>query len=358
MKLSLNKTRYFVIAIFLLVQFGLFACASQQDGGETEEPIVDDVQNLEENDISQREDESKNADEQSVTTEAIEKNSIVEQSQDDSKESVVGWNSEVAKTPESKPMDENENMQSQNEDYSISNDKPATQEQASQQDSPDAVKPLSDRPTPSQDLFAVAPPPNLDPDSIHTEQIATPDDTESSNLEVKSSTITQVAQAKNELPIEETLNVSEPKAPGKSEIIMGKKPYMVMPGDTLASIAQEIYGSAAKWKNLAALNALKNPNRLYPGDLIYFEISEETKGFSNAMASTTQKTVKVEKGDSLSSISQKLLGSANYWKTIWKLNQDQISNPNKIQTGTQLVYYEFKKVATKDPKRVGTNRAH
>jgi nucleoid-associated protein YgaU len=338
----------------LLVQFGLFACASQQGGGETEEPIVDDVQNLEENDISQREDESKNADDQLVPTEAIEKSSTVEQSQDDAKESAVGWNSEVATTPESKVMGENENMQSQNEDYSINNDKPETQEQ----ESPDAIKPVNDRPTPSQDLFAVAPLPQLDPDSNPTEQAAAPDNTESSNLEAKSSEIDQVAQVKNELSIEETQTTPEPKAPGKSEVNIGKKPYMVMPGDTLASIAQEIYGSAAKWKSLAVLNSLKNPNRLYPGDLIYFEISQETQGFSDAMASTTQKTVKVEKGDSLSSISQKLLGSANYWKTIWKLNQDKISDPHKIQAGTQLVYYEFKKVATKDPKRVGTNRAH
>ncbi|MDL2217376.1 LysM peptidoglycan-binding domain-containing protein [Christensenellaceae bacterium OttesenSCG-928-M15] len=45
----------------------------------------------------------------------------------------------------------------------------------------------------------------------------------------------------------------------------------------------------------------------------------------------------VVKGDCLSHIAQAQLGSSSRWREIYNLNQDQISNPNKIYPGQMLI---------------------
>lgn len=49
-----------------------------------------------------------------------------------------------------------------------------------------------------------------------------------------------------------------------------------------------------------------------------------------------QKTYTVARGDSLSKIAKKELGSANRWREIFDANRDQIDNPDLIQPGQVL----------------------
>jgi len=57
---------------------------------------------------------------------------------------------------------------------------------------------------------------------------------------------------------------------------------------------------------------------------------------SGAGSSSQERTYVVKPGDSLSKISQQLLGNANRYMDIFNANKDQLSDPNKIQAGQTL----------------------
>lgn len=55
--------------------------------------------------------------------------------------------------------------------------------------------------------------------------------------------------------------------------------YLIQRGDTLGGIAQSIYGRMEKWRKLQDYNRrlIKDPNRIYAGFLLYYEITPEEK---------------------------------------------------------------------------------
>jgi nucleoid-associated protein YgaU len=57
------------------------------------------------------------------------------------------------------------------------------------------------------------------------------------------------------------------------------EPYLVKKGDTLGSIAQDVYAKRQYWKRLYENNKhiIKNPNQIYAGFYIYYQISEEER---------------------------------------------------------------------------------
>lgn len=123
-----------------------------------------------------------------------------------------------------------------------------------------------------------------------------------------------------------------------------KMPYYIQRGDTLASIAQKIYGDKNKWKSLAEENNILNPSLIYAGDVLLYTLSEKSNTFAEKYEGAPRKTVKVEKGDSLSSIATKVLGSSASWRTLWKQNP-QIKNPDVISVGMMLTYTSTTSVA-------------
>ncbi|MBI3544457.1 MAG: LysM peptidoglycan-binding domain-containing protein [Deltaproteobacteria bacterium] len=56
-------------------------------------------------------------------------------------------------------------------------------------------------------------------------------------------------------------------------------PYLIKKGDTLATIADDIYAKPSKWKKLWANNRslVRNPNRIYAGFYLYYQITEQEK---------------------------------------------------------------------------------
>lgn len=93
--------------------------------------------------------------------------------------------------------------------------------------------------------------------------------------------------------------------------------YTVKSGDTLSEIAQK-YGTT--YQEIAALNGLADPNKIYPGQVLKIKISG---------TSTTTYTVK--SGDTLSVIASK------YGTTYQKLaTLNGLADPNKIYVGQVL----------------------
>ena len=98
--------------------------------------------------------------------------------------------------------------------------------------------------------------------------------------------------------------------------------YVVKKGDTLIKIAKK-YNTT--YQKLAEYNNIKNPNLIYPNQIIKIPINNQNINPS---------TYVVKKGDTLINIAKKY--NLN-WKDLYKKNKDVIgSNPNKIYPGQVL----------------------
>lgn len=119
--------------------------------------------------------------------------------------------------------------------------------------------------------------------------------------------------------------------------IGSKMSYIVQQGDTLGSIASLIYGSQDKWQEIQMLTGFENPNLIYPGDVVYYQLTAETQAFAAAYENTTKGEVTVSHGDTLSSLAQSIYGDYGQWKALWRAN-DSIDDPDRLIVG-QTVYY-------------------
>jgi nucleoid-associated protein YgaU len=113
--------------------------------------------------------------------------------------------------------------------------------------------------------------------------------------------------------------------------VEGSATYIVMPGDTLGKIAKKLLGSTRRWQELAQANNLADPHRLMPGDKIVYSGQELALGIKT-------KSHVVSKGETLGTIAKKIYGSYTYWPVLWRMNETQVSDPNKILPGMRLSY--------------------
>lgn len=125
-------------------------------------------------------------------------------------------------------------------------------------------------------------------------------------------------------------------APGLPEL-GSKMSYVVGTGDTLASIAMKIYGDLEKWREIAEFTGMANPNMIYPGDVVYYQLTDQTMAFASAYESVARAEVVVQPGDTLSTIASNVLGSSQDWKMIWRQN-DNIDDPDDLTVGQTLYY--------------------
>jgi nucleoid-associated protein YgaU len=140
---------------------------------------------------------------------------------------------------------------------------------------------------------------------------------------------------------------SAPTGPSSLPEVGSKMAYYVMRGDTLGTISEKIYGSKKKWKSLQQMNGLADPNKIYPGDVIYFTLDESSKAFAEKYELGTRQSYTVAKNDTLSQLAQKFYGTQGAWRTLWKENP-QIKNPDLIRVGMVLSFRSDAKVALKE----------
>jgi nucleoid-associated protein YgaU len=114
-------------------------------------------------------------------------------------------------------------------------------------------------------------------------------------------------------------------------------PYIVQKGDTLAKIAKKIYGDMNRWSEIKDLSALHNPNRIYPGDVVYYALTAESTSFAQAYELSPKSEVTVQQGQTLANIAAQVYGDSTTWKMIWRLN-GHIANPDQLEVGT-IVHY-------------------
>jgi nucleoid-associated protein YgaU len=116
-----------------------------------------------------------------------------------------------------------------------------------------------------------------------------------------------------------------------------KMHYFVKPGDTLGKIAKNIYGHKKFWKTLAKASAVRNPNLIYPGDIVYYQLTKQTMKFATSQDRLFKQSIAVvvKKGDDLQSIAKKIYGSSRAWKYLWRQNM-HIQHPDRIYPGAVI----------------------
>ena len=124
-----------------------------------------------------------------------------------------------------------------------------------------------------------------------------------------------------------------------------KMAYVVEAGDTLAKIAMKIYGDQKRWKDIANLSGMDNPNHIYPGDMVYYSLDDSSKNFASAYESIKRAKEVVREGDTLAAISQRVYGTSKAWRHIWRQN-DIIDNPDVLSAGMTIYYVEKGAVKT------------
>jgi nucleoid-associated protein YgaU len=133
-------------------------------------------------------------------------------------------------------------------------------------------------------------------------------------------------------------NKRGPLSVGKSNLppLTGGKTvsYIVKWGDTLMKIAFEKYANYLRWKDIYQINKdkMESPRKMQVGTELTIE------NVKYVYIKKDGKPYLIRKEDTLKSISQKLYGTPDRWKEIWKNNPQLIRNPKKIYAGFTLFY--------------------
>jgi nucleoid-associated protein YgaU len=144
----------------------------------------------------------------------------------------------------------------------------------------------------------------------------------------------------------------------------GQRTHVIAAHETLSSISAAAYGSVSHWKEIAAANPNINPNKLKTGVTIVLPAlatsSEKASSSSSASSSSTPasstpakaidstREYRVEKNDTLYTISVKLYGKSDRVDKIYELNKEAIGpNPNHLKLNTVLKLPEAPSVASR-----------
>jgi nucleoid-associated protein YgaU len=110
--------------------------------------------------------------------------------------------------------------------------------------------------------------------------------------------------------------------------------YKVRRGDTLMKIAYAKYGDLFRWRDIYNDNRdqLKDFNKIDIGMVLVLN------GIEFLVIEKNGEPYLIRRGDTLKGISNKLYGSSEHWRSLWKNNPRLIKNPHRIYAGLTLYY--------------------
>jgi len=119
--------------------------------------------------------------------------------------------------------------------------------------------------------------------------------------------------------------------------------HTVQPGESLARIAENVYGSQVYYKQILAANPSIKPEKLKPGtviqlpDIASVKAAGGTDDDSPLPAVDPRTEYRVQPGENLSRIAVKLYGKSEMWESLYQLNQTRIGDdPAKLKVGMVL----------------------
>ena len=161
---------------------------------------------------------------------------------------------------------------------------------------------------------------------------------------------------------------------GSAKVQTSKQRYTVRSGDSLERIARRELGNASRWRDVAKLNGISDPNLVRVGQVLTLPQAGKAaakpaaqKVAKGKQGSSAKKRASassggageyiVAKGDVLSRIAERQLGSSKRWREIVALNPGL--NPSKLHVGARLVMpSRAGKAPTKAPAYQGAKVAH
>jgi nucleoid-associated protein YgaU len=134
-----------------------------------------------------------------------------------------------------------------------------------------------------------------------------------------------------------TLVRPAPSEPNVAKTPVGARNYVIRRGDTLGEIARRELGSSSRWTEIQALNGNLDPKRLREG--VTIALPAGGAGAGRQVAAKTPSTAgarsySVRRGDTLSAIAARELGSAERWSEIAALNPRV--DPARLSVGAVL----------------------
>jgi LysM repeat protein len=142
-------------------------------------------------------------------------------------------------------------------------------------------------------------------------------------------------------PIEAATHSPGPAAP-RAEVDDVRRRHMVAAGDDLWSLAERYYGNGREWRKIAAANPTVltgGPDRLQVGWRL--KIPDLDAGVAG------DRVITVRRGDTLSSIAKRELGTAARWTDIFHANRAQLGDPDQLAVGMRLLVPQPKRPAAK-----------
>ena len=134
--------------------------------------------------------------------------------------------------------------------------------------------------------------------------------------------------------------------------LAGQRTYTVRAGQTLTSIASDLYGDPRAWRLIQTANPKLNPARLRVGtrivvpdptavhphpDVTVIPAAETVIDDGAAVSTSSGQRYIVKPGDSLYRIAKQLLGSGREADALFQLNRDVIgSSPSRLRQGMVL----------------------
>ena len=124
--------------------------------------------------------------------------------------------------------------------------------------------------------------------------------------------------------------------------------HRVQPGESLSSICQDRYADRTLCRELAVFNGLADPDALQAGQSLRLPpandlvrggrpaVTTPAPTSSPAPVPPPHPTYTVRRGDVLSKIAARLLGSGTEYRRIFDLNRDRLDSPDDLRPGMVL----------------------
>jgi len=144
-------------------------------------------------------------------------------------------------------------------------------------------------------------------------------------------------------PVEEPIPET-PAAPRASQADDKGHHHVVKAGDDLWGLAERYYGDGRDWRKIAAANPLVltgGPDRLQIGWRLRIPDLEDDSARAN------RRMITVRRGDTLSSIAERELGTSSRWSEIFRANRSQLNDPDELAVGTRLSLPKHQKSETR-----------
>jgi nucleoid-associated protein YgaU len=114
----------------------------------------------------------------------------------------------------------------------------------------------------------------------------------------------------------------------------GSEVYEVKGGDTLMKIAFMVYGDVYQWRKVLSDNSdrISDPGRLVKGTQLKVDNAPNEDYYNG------YERYLIKGGDTLGIISDDVYGTKKKWKSLWKMNDGLVKDPNRIYAGFFLRY--------------------